>query len=956
MTYYWVGNQTTGSVLTASTAANWSLSSIGLGAPPPLPGVTDDCIFGDPLTLNANIGNAVCEWDIAQVQSINIEAGYRYNTTITATNIVFARAANTLTISSRTWEELGFRVGMYITISGSAANSGSFYITAIANSVLTINSVTADEVVGPTVTVSSESSVDIKTDVTLGNTSSAQTALALNGALKNTRGSNSTITFTGIPNSDTRFITNGDFAAIYNQNHLTYNFGSGISSVIYFDDGPYPIVYSAQALTFRSEYFKAPTSDIHGEVTMYALTLTNTGVSFTSARSTVRDDTRKVFRVLNTSTFDYNGNTFDAGFCKWIFKLNATNWPFPISGSTSYGANDGTFKGIWYDVVLQTDTAGFKSTIPQGRTLSANSLKIESGAVLEGYQTTAQSETSVITSVKRPVVEGAWNFSQVADGVYSSVLTDTYLVTPSHGVGGRVQLSDNAGKFTSDAKLTWTSGTSTLLVDGKLDVTGLIDPTGMQFDRQASNPGTVDTVWVSNAGALMFGVGAVGGGGGSGTVTNIATSAPITGGAITTTGTIGISAATTSAAGSMSSADKTKLDGIAASATAYTDAAAIAAVEGESTLVLQSGTTIGTDMKLTTASDHAIIENVTQDKDIIFKVNDGGVTTEVMRIDGSSGYVGIGDTSPDAPLHISGSTAGTILKVETTSNTSMAPDIEFYNGMAPVAGNSIGNIEFNGRNELSVGANNGTAFQYARIYAGIDSAAGSTVDGTEASRMGFQINTQGANKTMLFMEGHPTSGGYVTFNYNGMDMDFRVHGEDTNNLFFINGGSGNEGVGVGGVSTPKSMFTVDGTITLKEQATADGDTAAYGQLWVKTATPNELYFTTDAGNDIQLTSGTSIAGGGSGDVVGPGSATNNNFVAFDGTTGKLVKDSGSAAGTFASAAQGALAASALQPGQAGADPYTPANPALWVGAPPPDLLTAIQRLAAQVHALGGPIP
>lgn len=52
-----------------------------------------------------------------------------------------------------------------------------------------------------------------------------------------------------------------------------------------------------------------------------------------------------------------------------------------------------------------------------------------------------------------------------------------------------------------------------------------------------------------------------GGGGGSG-VTSVATTAPITGGTITTTGTIGISAATTSAAGSMSAADKTKLDGI----------------------------------------------------------------------------------------------------------------------------------------------------------------------------------------------------------------------------------------------------------------------------------------------------------------------------------------------------------------------------------------------------------
>ena len=41
-----------------------------------------------------------------------------------------------------------------------------------------------------------------------------------------------------------------------------------------------------------------------------------------------------------------------------------------------------------------------------------------------------------------------------------------------------------------------------------------------------------------------------------------------------------------------------------------------------------------------------------------------------------------------------------------------------------------------------------------------------------------------------------------------------------------------------------------GTLKIKEQATASADTAAYGQLWVDTATPNELAFTDDAGTDI----------------------------------------------------------------------------------------------------------
>ena len=68
----------------------------------------------------------------------------------------------------------------------------------------------------------------------------------------------------------------------------------------------------------------------------------------------------------------------------------------------------------------------------------------------------------------------------------------------------------------------------------------------------------------------------------------------------------------------------------------------------------------------------------------------------------------------------------------------------------------------------------------------------------------------------------------------------------------------NDRVGIG-LSSPKTKLTVEGTVTLKEQAAADADTAAYGQLWCKTATPNQLYFTTDGGNDIQITSGTTIA-------------------------------------------------------------------------------------------------
>ena len=64
----------------------------------------------------------------------------------------------------------------------------------------------------------------------------------------------------------------------------------------------------------------------------------------------------------------------------------------------------------------------------------------------------------------------------------------------------------------------------------------------------------------------------------------------------------------------------------------------------------------------------------------------------------------------------------------------------------------------------------------------------------------------------------------------------------------------NNRVGVG-TTSPKTALTVEGTITLKEQADADSDTPAYGQIWVNTATPCELYFTDDAGTDTQLGTG-----------------------------------------------------------------------------------------------------
>lgn len=129
---------------------------------------------------------------------------------------------------------------------------------------------------------------------------------------------------------------------------------------------------------------------------------------------------------------------------------------------------------------------------------------------------------------------------------------------------------------------------------------------------------------------------------------------------------------------------------LAALPATYSDSDAVSAVEAESTLVLQSGVTVGTDLKLSTSSNNVVIENVTQDKDIIFQIDDGGVDTEVMRIDGSTSRIGIGTTTPDAKLHIEGDANDeVVLHLTTEGGTSGAAQGKAHIGMSHFSSDTV---------------------------------------------------------------------------------------------------------------------------------------------------------------------------------------------------------------------------------------------------------------------------
>jgi hypothetical protein len=54
------------------------------------------------------------------------------------------------------------------------------------------------------------------------------------------------------------------------------------------------------------------------------------------------------------------------------------------------------------------------------------------------------------------------------------------------------------------------------------------------------------------------------------------------------------------------------------------------------------------------------------------------------------------------------------------------------------------------------------------------------------------------------------------------------------------------------VPTGTTNVKIENSLFIRGQADADADDAAFGQLWVNTATPNELYFRNDTGTDFLL--------------------------------------------------------------------------------------------------------
>lgn len=264
----------------------------------------------------------------------------------------------------------------------------------------------------------------------------------------------------------------------------------------------------------------------------------------------------------------------------------------------------------------------------------------------------------------------------------------------------------------------------------------------------------------------------------------------------------------------------------------------------------------------------------TEDGRIITMLSVSGTdNTEVLRLSGTEGFVW-NDGANDLNFRVESSANPNMLFVDAGNNRvgigTNAPDKD---------------LEVNAAASPTIRIREGTEGGYLDLVGYADSQSQIHHTNTSAGENAMldidvtSVNSQSQN-VRFFRNSNANATGFIQVLEPGTSTVKAILAADTGKL----------ALGTGTVT--HGIATLEGSIALKEQASADTDTAAYGQLWVKTATPNQLYFTTDAGNDIQLTSGTSIAGGGGGGTIGiangeylgaNANVADNDFLRVDGT-------------------------------------------------------------------------
>lgn len=280
------------------------------------------------------------------------------------------------------------------------------------------------------------------------------------------------------------------------------------------------------------------------------------------------------------------------------------------------------------------------------------------------------------------------------------------------------------------------------------------------------------------------------------------------------------------------------------------------------------------DLKISSSSNDVTIENETQDKDLIFKVNDGGSSTEVMRIDGDVARVGIGLDDPAGKLHVRTTDVDYAALFETTDDSaSAAPDVALYrNSATPANGDDLGHLIWRGVETDGVTLTRGN-------YADIFCEAQVVTTGSESGKMHLRTKLAGTMNKRISIAATET-----IINEDSVDANFRVESDGNANMLFVDAGSNEVGIGtnspvatldVASGSTFRNTrlltVSVSASTTLTEAAHAGRYNICAGNITLpSTSTAGEHYaILNTTGGDITIgRNGNNINGAGSDFTLG----------------------------------------------------------------------------------------